>query len=221
MHNIPISVLIASEDRLLREALLRLFENEKDVKVVGQAGHCTEAAQQMLRVRTDVLLLNPASRALSDLDDLQRTHRVLQQPKIVLFGMEEDDKLFLEAVRHTVVGYVLKDAGAHEVVAAVRAVAAGGAACPPRLCLLLLNCVARQEMALMPALRLHIELGLTRRERELLPMIARGLTNKEIASQLNVSEQTIKNHVHRMIQKAGARTRLDIVERCRIPELVL
>jgi len=221
VHNVPISVFIAAQNRLMREALLRLFESETDINVVGQAGHCIEAAQRMLKVHPDVFLLNPASPTLSDLNELNRNTVALQQLKIVLFGMEEDEKLFLEAVRHRVVGYVLKEACAPELVAAVRAVTRGEAVCPPRLCLLLLNCVAKRGITLMPALRLHLELGLTRRERELVPMIARGLTNKEIACQLNVSEQTIKNHVHRMIQKAGARTRLDMVDRCRLPELVM
>jgi DNA-binding NarL/FixJ family response regulator len=216
-----IRVFIAAENRLLREALLRLFENEDDISVVGHAGDCFEAAQQLVPTCANVFLLNPASATLSGLCDLGRNHSLPQQLKIVLFGMEEDEALFLEAVRHRAVGYVLKNACAPEVVAAVRAVARGGAVCPPQLCLLLFDRVAKQGITLMPALRLHLELGLTRRERELLPMIARGLTNKEIGVQLNLSEQTIKNHVHRMIEKAGARTRLDIVERCRLPELVI
>jgi DNA-binding NarL/FixJ family response regulator len=221
VHNIPIRVFIAAENRLLREALVRLFQSQKDVKVVGQAGHCSEAAQQMMDVRPDVFLLNPASHLLSDLNDLQETHRGLPQLKIVLFGMAEDEELFLEAVHQRAVGYLLKDACTPDLVAAVRTVARGGAVCPPRLCLLVFNRVAKQGITLMPALRLHIQLGLTRRERELVPMIAKGLTNKEIAALLNVSEQTVKNHVHRMIQKAGASTRLEIVERCRLPELVI
>jgi len=215
-----IRLFITAENRLLREALLRLFETEKDVDVVGQAGHCAEAAQQMLKVRPDVFLLNPASSELSDLNKLHRVLGAPQQIKIVLFGMEENKELFFEALRQGTVGYVLKDACAPDVVAAVRAAWRGEAVCPPRLCFLLCSYVAKQGMSLMPAVRLHRELGLTRRERELLPMIARGLTNKEIAAQLNVSEQTVKNHVHRMIQKAGTSSRLEIVERCKMPELV-
>jgi DNA-binding NarL/FixJ family response regulator len=219
LDNVPISVFIAAENRLLREALFRLFENEKDVKVVGQAGHCSEAAKQILKVCPDVFLLNSSSPALSDLNNLRLAHGVPQPTKIVLFGMEEDETLFFEAVRQGAVGYVLKDAYAPDVVAAVRAAMRGEAVCPPRLCLLLFTYVVRQRIKFMPDLRLHLELGLTRRERELLPMIARGHTNKEIAAQLNVSEQTVKNHVHRIIQKAGASNRLEIVERCRLPEL--
>ena len=221
MDNGSISVFVAAENRLLREALFRLFENEKDIKVVGQAGHCSEAAKQMLRVWPDVFLLNPSSLALSDLSYLRRAPGVPQQMKIVLFGMEEDERLFFEAVRQGAVGYVLKDAYAPDVVAAVRAAMRGEAVCPPRLCLLLFTYVAKQGITFLPDLRLHLEFGLTRRERELLPMIARGHTNKEIAAQLNVSEQTVKNHVHRIIQKAGASNRLEIVERCRLPEAVI
>ena len=174
----------------------------------------------MLSTPADVLLVNPACAALSDLDDLRRNHRGPAHVKIVLFGMEEDERSFLEAVRRMAVGYVLKDASAPDVVAAVRAVVRGEAVCPSRLCLWLFSYVAK-HVTWMPTMRLHVKLGLTRRERELLPMIARGLTNKEIAAQLNVSEQTVKNHVHRMIRKAGASKRLDIVERSGLPELVV
>jgi DNA-binding NarL/FixJ family response regulator len=219
--NAPIRVFIAAENRLLREALFRVFKSEKGVRVVGQAGHCSEAAQQMMNVRPDVFLLNPASPSLSDLDDLQEFHRGLPRLKIVLFGMTEDEELFLEAVRQRAVGYILKDACTPDLVAVVRTVARGGAVCPPRLCLLVFNCVAKQRITLMPALRLHMQLGLTRRERELVPMIAKGLTNKEIAVLLNISEQTVKNHIHRMIQKAGGSTRLEIVDRCQLPEYVM
>jgi DNA-binding NarL/FixJ family response regulator len=220
LDNVPIGVFIAAENRLLREALFRLLENEKDIKVVGQAGHCSEAAEQMLKLCPDVFLLNPSSLALSDLNNLRRARVVPQKMKIVLFGMEEEERFFFEAVRQGVVGYVLKDAYAPDVVAAVRAAMRGEAVCPPRLCLLLFTYVARQGITFMPDLRLHLEFGLTRRERELLPMIARGHTNKEIAAQLNVSEQTVKNHIHRIIQKAGASNRLEIVERCRLQEVV-
>lgn len=221
MSSIPTRIFITAENRLLREALSRLFDNESDVKVVGQAGHCREAARQIVSVYPDILLLNPASPALTDLDGLQGALRKCSQLKIVLFGMEEDDKLFLEAVRQGAVGYVLKDATAPDLIATVRAVARREAVCPPRLCLLLFNYVARRNFNLIPDVRMHVQLGLTRRERELVPMIAEGLTNKEIAALLNVSEQTVKNHIHRMIQKAGASTRLDIADRYRLPELVI
>jgi DNA-binding NarL/FixJ family response regulator len=161
--------------------------------------------------------LNPASPVHTDFEYLQETHQRFPQFKIVLFGMGEDENVFFEAVRQGATGYVLQDADAAAVVAAVRAIMRGGAVCPPRLCLSLFSHVARQRPVL-PPLRRHVELGLTRRERELVPMIAQGLTNKEIASLLNVSEQTVKNQIHRMMRKAGASKRLDILEICSLPK---
>ncbi len=88
------------------------------------------------------------------------------------------------------------------------------AVCPPRLCWYLFNCVAQQQME-MPAAPASVELGLTRREQQLVPLIARGLTNKEIATQFGLSEQTVKNHIHRILRKVGSDERLRIAEICR------
>jgi DNA-binding NarL/FixJ family response regulator len=218
VSNAPIKVFIATRNRLLGDALCRLFQNEKDVRVVGHAGYWPDITQQISRVCPDVFLLNPVSPVLTDFECLQEAHQRFPQFKIVLFGMGEDENVFFEAVRQGTTGYVLQDADAAAVVAAVRAVMRGEAVCPPRLCLALFSHVARQRPVLMPPLRMQVELGLTRRERELVPMIAQGLTNKEIASLLNVSEQTVKNEIHRMMRKAGASKRLDILEICRLPK---
>src|SRR5205807_881626 len=100
-----------------------------------------------------------------------------------------------------------------QIAAAVRCVASAEAVCPPQLCLVLFEQMAQQ--ARIPSFHIRAELGLTRREQQLVQMIGRGLTNKEIATQLNLSEQTVKNHVHRMLRKVGASDRLAAVELCR------
>lgn len=215
-----VKVFIISENRLLRETLARIFDKEKDLGVVGAARLCREAIEELSSTRPDVLLLNPATSAMPDLNDLQRIRRRAPQLKVVAFGMEENEEAFLTAVRAGAVGYVLKDAYSSDVVGAVRSAAQGEAVCPPRLCLCLFAHFAKQPLG-MPKLRLRTHLPLTRREQELLPMIAQGLTNKEIAAQLNLSEQTVKNHVHRILQKAGSSSRLAVQEQCRMPELAL
>ncbi|MFZ0213898.1 MAG: response regulator transcription factor [Candidatus Acidiferrales bacterium] len=130
--------------------------------------------------------------------------------KILLVAMEEDERLFLRAIRAGVLGFIPKDASALDVVAAVRAVARGEAVCPPRLCKFLFDFVAAQAVE-FPNSCVKLRLGLTRREQQLIPMIGRGLTNKEIASHLNLSEQTVKNHVHRILHKVGVENRLSIL----------
>lgn len=211
-----VKVFIVSENRLLRETLARIFEPQQDLAVVGAAALCRDATEQILSTHTDVLLLNPPALAVRDLDDLPRIRRRAPQLKVVAFGMEESEEAFLAAVRAGVAGYVLKDAYSADVVAAVRLVARGEAVCPPRLCLHLFTQFAKQPKA-APQMRLRTRLPLTRREKELVPMIAQGLTNKEIAAQLNLSAQTVKNHVHRILQKAGS-NRLAVQEQCRTQE---
>ena len=214
-----LKVFIVSENRLLRDALARIFEQEQDLMVVGLARLCKEAAEEISAARPDVLLLNPPSAAMPDLSDLSGVRRRAPQLRIVAFGMEESEESFLATVRAGVVGYVLQDAYSADVLSAVRLAARGEAVCPPRLCLCLFAHFAKQPTS-MPRLRLRTRLPLTRREQELVPMIAQGLTNKEIAAQLNLSAQTVKNHVHRILQKAGS-NRLAVQEQCRVSELTL
>jgi two-component system response regulator DevR len=131
-----------------------------------------------------------------------------------LVGMEADEAIFLRVVQAGVVGYVLKDASAVELARTIRAVAAGEAVCPAVLSTGLFRWVERHQPAI-PSLHLKNRLGLSRREQELVGLIRQGLTNKEMANRLNLSEQTVKNHVHRMLRKVGAQDRLSIVEVCR------
>ncbi len=214
-----VKVFIVSENRLLRDTLVHIFEQEQDLAVVGAARKAREATEEISSARPNVLLLNPPALAMPDLADLSRIRRRAPQLRVVAFGMEESEEAFLTAVRAGVVGYVLKDAYSFDVVGAVRLAAQGEAVCPPRLCLCMFAHFAKEPTG-MPTLRLRTRLPLTRRERELVPMIAQGLTNKEIAAQLNLSAQTVKNHVHRILQKAGS-NRMAVQEQCRVPELTL
>ena len=102
----------------------------------------------------------------------------------------------------------------------VRAVAAGEAVCPSELCLSLFRYVARQSQQ-VPSFHVRVALGLTSREQQLMLLIGQGMTNKEIACQLQLAEQTVRNHVHRMLRKVGAGDRLAAVEVCRMQGLAV
>ena len=97
---------------------------------------------------------------------------------------------------------------------AVRAIHTGKAVCPGTLCAVLFRYIER-EATCFPSASVHLRLGLTRREQQLIPLVAEGLTNKEIANHFCLSEQTAKNHLYRMKQKVGADNRLGIVQMCR------
>jgi DNA-binding NarL/FixJ family response regulator len=214
-----VQVFILAENRLLREALTRILSKKNDIRVVGASAFSPEVVEQISNAAPDVLLSDSAVVALSDLRLISEVRTAIPGLKVVMIGMDPDREVFLRAVRDGIVGFVLKDASALEVAAAVRSVANNEAVCPPDLCLALFECVANQN-AHPASFVIRHNLGLTRREQQLVQMISHGLTNKEIASQLNLSEQTVKNHIHRMLRKLGATDRLGAVELCRAPGAV-
>jgi len=214
-----VQVFILAENRLLREALARILSKKSDIRVVGASAFSPDVVGQISGAAPDVLLSDSTAVALSDLRLVSEVRAAIPGLKVVMIGMDADPETFLRAVKDGIVGFVLKDASAMEVAAAVRSVANGEAVCPPGLCLTLFEHVANQNIHPARFVIRH-NLGLTRREQQLVQMISRGLTNKEIASQLNLSEQTVKNHVHRMLRKVGATDRHGAVELCRVPGAV-
>jgi two-component system response regulator DegU len=214
-----VQVFILAENRLLREALTRILSKKSDIRVVGASAFSPEVVTYIRSAAPDVLLSDSAAVALSELRLLSEVRSSIPGVKVVMIGMEADPETFLRGVREGIVGYILKDASAMEVAAAVRAVANDEAFCPPGLCLNLFQYVAKQATRLTTFVLKH-NLRLTRREQQLVQMISGGLTNKEIANQLHLSEQTVKNHVHHMLRKLGATDRLGAVELCRLPGAV-
>jgi len=128
--------------------------------------------------------------------------------------MDEDPQYFLKAVRLGVSAYLLKEASSVEIIAAVKAVAHGEAVCPPALCMTLFQLV-QQQYQQRSGLRdpeAFEGLGLTFRQRQLMALVAQGLTNKEIAASLNLSEFTVKNHIHRVMKHVDADSRHQAVD---------
>jgi len=209
-----VGVFLLAENRLLRDVFARMLARRNAIRIVGTAAFSPIAVQEVLAATPDLVLFDSLTAALSTDGLLLELRRSIPGLKVVMFGMDCDQEKFLLAVHHGVVGYVLKDASAAEVAAAIRAVANGEAVCPPTLCRTLFDHVAESE-TWHPGVQVRKNLGLTRREQQLIHMVSQGLTNKEIASQLFLSEQTIKNHLRRMLRKIGASDRLEAVELCR------
>lgn len=198
-------VLVACCNRLLRESVARIVGKRTDFQVAFLQSDGEAAKRNISESCADAIVLD-------SLHLLQEASRV--QPhagrvhNYLLVAMEDDRRSFLTAIRLGAIGYVLQDASALEVVSAIRAVAQGEGVCPPRYVKLLFeNLQARS-----PNSYVRSRIGLTRREQQLLPLIERGMTNKEIANHLNLSDQTVKNHVHRILQKVGVGDRLSIGE---------
>ena len=151
------------------------------------------------------------SPAFAPIPEVLRRSREL---KVVLIDMDCDPEMFLGCVRAGAVGYLVKEASATDIISSIKSVASGKAACSPELCMVLFQTVSQQWTS-QPSARIKAEFGLTRRQQQLVPLIADGLTNKEIASRLNVSEYTVKSHIHQMLRRVGANGRLEVIDRVR------
>jgi two-component system, NarL family, response regulator DevR len=208
-----IQVFLLAENCLLREALVRVLRKKDDVAVVGAIAFSPFALETIAAANPDIVLFDSASIALGQPCLVSHMRQSMVLRKAVMISMEEDEATFLWAVREGAVGYVLKDASAAEIVRVIRAVAAGEAVCPPRFSAALFQSAARDlAFSYQPARK--VKFGLSRREQQLIGLIRAGFSNKEMGARLNLSEQTIKNHVHRILRKVGATDRLEIVERC-------
>jgi two-component system, NarL family, response regulator DevR len=214
LTNSVASVFLLAENRLLREALLRILSKKENLRVVGAGSYSADICEQLAASHADIAVLDSVSQVLAEPGLVRELHRLNPAIRVVMVGMEADESTFLRVVQAGAVGYVLKDASAAEVARTIRAVAAGEAVCPASLSTALFRRVAQQRPN-MPSLHVKNALGLSRREQQLVSLIQQGLTNKEMASRLNLSEQTVKNHMHRMLRKLGAPDRLSVVEVCR------
>jgi DNA-binding NarL/FixJ family response regulator len=215
-----IVAFLLAENCLLREALARVLRKKDDIVVAGAIPFSSSAMEKISAATPDVVLFDSASIALVGPRLVSRMRQAQASCKAVMVGMEEDEGTFLRAVSEGVAGYVLKDASAAEIVRVIRAVAAGEAVCPARFSLSLFQCAARDVSFTLRSSH-ETKFGLSRREQQLVGLIRMGLSNKEIGSRLNLSEQTIKNHVHRILRKVGANDRFEIVERFQLEELAV
>src|SRR6266404_783083 len=209
-----IRVFVAAENRLLREALSRVLTKGAGIDVIATHSAAPFHTDALLEGRPDILLLNSRGGLEEDLSAIQEVRAAAPAVRILLIGMAKDEREFLQCVRAGISGYLLRDASAGEVLQGVQAVYAGEAVCPGALCAALFR-YFESDTASLPCASGR-RLGLSRRELQLIPLIAQGLTNKEIANHFSLSEQTVKNHLYRMKHKTGAEDRLDIVQLYRV-----
>lgn len=207
-------LFLVIENRMLREAMTALFQKQPDFRLLHSV-RCSDNVYELIESsELDILLADQASAAAFPTNFVSDLLSLAAGKKAILFGMENDPELFLQAVRSGVSGYLLGEASAEETIAAVRRVVVGEAVSPPCLCHHLFQFVARstREGSMVLNQRLCYRLGLTARQQQLIALLARGLTNKEIAESMRLSEFTVKNHVHRIMRRLNAQSRYAAVQ---------
>jgi len=215
------SVFLATENRLLRDTLARLLRKQSGIRVAGMAANPGDIAKEIQESACETVLsdFSPAS---NHAQVLRALHEEYSQLKIILIGMADDPEIFMNAVRIGARGYVLKDASALEIVTVIRRVARGEAYCPASLCMVLIQHIWDEERK---KFRLPGSPGansgrLTHRQVQLMNLVADGLSNKEIATSLNLSQYTVKNHLRRVMRQVEADNRYDAVEMVRASGLL-
>jgi two-component system, NarL family, nitrate/nitrite response regulator NarL len=206
-----IRVFVAAENRLLRETLARVLSKGGGIEVIATNSAAPFHTDALLEARPDILLLNSRGSLEEDLSAIQQVRTAAPAVRILLIGMTKDERAFLQCVRAGISGYLLRDASSEEVLQGVQAVYAGEAVCSGALCAVLFR-YFESDAASLPCASGRRRLGLSRRELQLIPLIAQGLTNKEIANHFSLSEQTVKNHLYRMKHKIGAEDRFEMVQ---------
>ncbi len=171
---------------------------------MGAADCAPLLSTQGTRVDPEIVVLRP------EWDDMafcttRSIHDAAPQTKILMIGMEDDQEMFLKAVQAGAEGYLLRDASAKQILAAVRRLEQNAVVCPKHLERALFNLIANGPR--LNATRLQSTCELTPREYQLTSLVAQGLANKEIAGRLNLSLQTVKNHVHSILQKTQSKNR--------------
>lgn len=199
-------VLVSCSNRLLTEAIARILSKKSEFNVTSSNIAFLDDAGVTVSQETDVMVLD----SLESFASWRSPGAAPDgKPNCVLVAMEDNHVHFLRAVQSGIRGYVLRDASAVEVISAIRSVAQGQAACPASYTRILFDYVsATPQRPVVGAPGASWEL--TRREQQIVPLISQGLTNKEIANVLNLSEQTVKNHIHRMMRKMQSSSRLDV-----------
>jgi DNA-binding NarL/FixJ family response regulator len=216
-----LNVYLLAENRLLRETLARLLQKRGGISVVGVSRYTESSVAEICASQCSILLMDSMA-TTEDMILLGDLFEKVPEIKVVLFGMDKDAGLFLKSAYCGVSGYVLKEASASEIIAAVRAVAQGEAAWPPQLSMDLVRHLSH-EYRMRAKLRVppgSSKYCLTARQLELMRLVERGLTNKEIAVNLNLSEFTVKNHIRRVMREVDADDRHEAVDAIRASGLL-
>jgi DNA-binding NarL/FixJ family response regulator len=202
-------VLIADDDDLMRAGLVELLSGDRSIEVVGEASTGREAVDRSRRLGPDVVLMDVR---MPDLDGIAATReltRVAPRVRVLILTTFEQDDYVFGALRAGASGFLVKRTRPEDMIAAVHTVAGGDSLLSPSVTRRVIDRTAQQPT---PELADQARLDeLTPREREVLELVARGLSNREIATELVVEESTIRSHIRRILMKLDLRDRVQIV----------
>jgi len=201
-----IRIVVADDQPLVRTGLRMILDAEPDIDIVAEASNGNEAVAAAAAHAPDVILMDVRMPELDGIEATRAITAVDEPPRVLVLTTFDLDEIVYDALRAGASGFLLKDAPEDRLISAIRVVADGGSLFAPSVTRRLI-----EEFAKRPEKPERDLTDLTERENEVLRMIARGLSNGEIATELFVSENTVKTHVARILMKLGLRDRVQAV----------
>lgn len=214
MNEEKLNVLLVDDQRLMREGLRTLLDLEPDLAVVGEAADGAEALVCYRETRPDVVLMDVRMPGMDGVEATRRLRAMDPAAKVIILTTFDDDEYVFEGLRAGAVGYLLKALSGEELANAIRTVAAGGALIDPAVTRKVVSEFARLAPPSRP-INAGLAEPLSDREKEVLGLVARGLSNREIADAVFLAEGTVKNYVTTILQKIGVRDRTQAALRAR------
>ncbi|MGD2040783.1 MAG: response regulator transcription factor [Anaerolineae bacterium] len=209
-----IRILLVDDQQLMREGLRILLELEPDLEIVGEAGDGQSALDAYAQLEPDVVLMDVRMPGMDGVEATWRLRERWPDARIMILTTFDDDEYVFEGLRAGALGYLLKDVSGHDLADAVRTIAAGGALIEPSVARRVVTEFARMAPPSRPPDEGLAE-PLSDREREILRLLAQGLSNREIADRLSLAHGTVKNYVTTILQKLGVRDRTQAALRAR------
>src|SRR3954469_9418653 len=204
----PIRVAVVDDQELFRRGLTMLLGVEDDIEVVGEAGDGVAATELAASAVPDVILMDVRMPRRSGIEACVAIKDVAPTARIIMLTVSDEEADLYDAVKNGASGYLLKDSSIDEVAQAIRVVADGQSLISPSMAVKLIDefkQMSRPEPDHVPGLRL------TDRELEVLRLVAKGMNNREIAKELFISENTVKNHVRNILEKLQLHSRMEAV----------
>jgi DNA-binding NarL/FixJ family response regulator len=206
----PIRVLVVDDHALFRRGLQMVLEQEPDIDVVGEASDGSEAVQKAADTLPDIVLMDVRMPKRGGIDACTSIHETVPSARIIMLTISDEEADLYDAIKAGAMGYLLKEISIEEVASAIRAVHGGQSLISPSMASKLLNEFASMikktdDRQQVPTPRL------TDREMEVLKLVAKGLNNRDIAKELFISENTVKNHIRNILEKLQLHSRMEAV----------
>ena len=204
----PVRVLVVDDQELFRRGLIMLLSGDTDIEVVGEASDGITATELAVKTAPDVILLDVRMPRRTGVEACRGIKEAVPSAKIIMLTVSDEEADLYESVKNGASGYLLKDSSIEEVAQAIRVVNEGQSLISPSMAVKLIDefkQMSKPEREQGPALRL------TERELEVLRLVAKGLNNREVAKELFISENTVKNHVRNILEKLQLHSRMEAV----------